>query len=83
MKKWGLPWEKYQPEVKNVLENHMINHNISVNKTRARTGRAYLSFPVIHKVAMLSFLYCLVVKAKLISANSLPPVGIEPATLRP
>ena len=32
---------------------------------------------------MLSFLYCFVVKGKLISAKSLPPVGIEHATLRP
>ena len=32
---------------------------------------------------MLSFLYCFVVKGKLISAKSLPPVGIEPATSTP
>ena len=32
---------------------------------------------------MLSYLYCFVVKGKLISAKILPPVGIEPATLRP
>ena len=35
------------------------------------------------KLAMLSFLYCFVVKGKLISAKGLPPVGIEPTTLRP
>ena len=35
------------------------------------------------KLTMLSFLYCFVVRGKLISAKSLPPVGIEPATLRP
>ena len=32
---------------------------------------------------MLSFLYCFVVKGKLFSAKNLPPVGIEPVTLRP
>ena len=32
------------------------------------------------KLVMLSFLYCFVVKGKLISAKSLPPVGFEPAT---
>ena len=34
------------------------------------------------KLAMLSILYCFIVKGKLISAKSLPPVRIEPATLR-
>ena len=32
---------------------------------------------------MLPFLYCFVVKSKLISVKSLPLVGIEPATLGP
>ena len=32
---------------------------------------------------MLSFLYCFVVKRKLISAKSLPPMKIEPATPMP
>ena len=32
------------------------------------------------KLAMLSFLYCFVVKGKLISAKSFPPVGFKPAT---
>ena len=32
------------------------------------------------KMAMLSFLYCFVVKGKLIRAKSLPPVEFEPAT---
>ena len=32
---------------------------------------------------MLSFLYCFIVKGKFISAKSFPPVGIEPATLKP
>ena len=31
---------------------------------------------------MLSFLYCFVVKGKLISSKSLPPVGIEPFTMK-
>ena len=35
------------------------------------------------QLAMLSFLYFFVVKGKFISAKSLPPVGIEPATQRP
>ena len=30
------------------------------------------------KLAMLSFLYCFIVKGKLISAKILPPVGFEP-----
>ena len=32
------------------------------------------------KLAMLSFLYCFVLKGKLISAKCFPPVGFEPAT---
>ena len=35
------------------------------------------------KLAMLTFLYCFIVKGKLISVKSLPSVGTEPATLRP
>ena len=35
------------------------------------------------QLAMLSFLYCFVVKGIFISAKSLPPVGIEPAAQRP
>ena len=35
------------------------------------------------KLAMLSFLYCFVVKGKLISAKSLPSVEIEPAKPTP
>ena len=31
----------------------------------------------------MSFLYCFLFKGKLISANSLPPVGFETATLTP
>ena len=35
------------------------------------------------KLAMLSFLYCFVVKGKLISAKDSPLVGIESAALSP
>ena len=36
-----------------------------------------------YTLAKLSFLYCFVVKGKLISAKSLPPVGFELATSTP
>ena len=35
------------------------------------------------KLAVLSFLYCFVVKGKLISAKCFAPVGIEPAAPTP
>ena len=35
------------------------------------------------KLAMLSFLYCFVVKRKIYVAKSLPPLGFEPATPTP
>ena len=37
----------------------------------------------IHKIGNVVILYCFVVKGKLISTKSLPPVGIEPAKLIP
>ena len=35
------------------------------------------------KLVMLAFLYCFVVKNKIKSVKSLPPVGIDPGTVAP
>ena len=44
---------------------------------------SYLSFPVIHKVVDVVIFVLFLVKGKLISAKSFPPVGFEPATPTP
>ena len=67
-----------------VLGEYFCNADSSASSSQMFFKLSYSSFPVIHKSwPMLSFLYCLVVKGKLISAKKLPPMGIEPATLGP
>ena len=75
--------------------NSSISRNmwIQLESVHWRLLKAFLCLPLTFgsfeftgnytKLTMLSFLYCFVARGKLISAKSLPPVGIEPATLRP
>ena len=65
------------------LKKLSLYPNLFKEKFSNVTGK--LSIEFCHKytkLAMLSFLYWFVVKGKSISAKSLPPVEIEPATLR-
>ena len=43
--------------------------------------KSFMFFPNYTKLVDLAFLYLFVVKSKINSAKSLPPVGFEPATL--
>ena len=57
-------------------------------QTAALNRLIYINFTIefyhnYTKLVMLSFLYCFVVRDKLILAKSLPSIGIEPDILRP
>ena len=66
-----------------VLGEHFVMLIRPLHRHKCSLNYPIRVFPYNTKLALLSFLYCFVVKGKLISAKSLPPMGIEPATLRP
>ena len=89
-------WERYFSLLKIVHQFRIRDHkHIDSSLPQLPATRSWhfwqlLELPLIEfshsytKLPMLSFLYCFVVKDKLIWAKSLlPPVGIEPATPTP
>ena len=52
---------------------------VKSNTTKLKDFR-FSGFRTYTTLAMLTFLYCFIVKSKITSAISLPPVGIEPGT---